>query len=224
MTDNQNRQSTLDRALTRPEIMALVAAHTARLRRMTRVLDLERFAATHGLCDQQAFGMFAHALRHLAGVDIDAIRALNLAQKRADPVLVEQASRGPCLALWCSGTRTHFTVARAGGHIIWRDRHPHVGPVRPARAAKSAAQQAIRVAGRARVEWGAEAATLRLTMDRTHGVDLLGLHHRALAANLLLELVVDPARTPAAYADGDSTLSWHGSDPATLIAVDQGLS
>ncbi|WP_040797769.1 hypothetical protein [Nocardia higoensis] len=224
MTDSENNDITVGRGITPPEIMALVAAHTACLRRMTRVLDLERFAATNGLCDQQAFGMFVHALRHLAGVDIDAIRALNLAQKRVDPVLVEQASRGPRLALWCAGTRTHFAVARAGGQLIWRDRHPHACPVRLAQAAKSSAQQAIRVAGRARVEWGAEAAALRLTMDRTHGVDLLGLHHRALAANLLLELVTDPAHALAAQADGDSTLSWHGSDPATLIAVEEGLS
>jgi len=224
MTDSENIHITVGTAITQPEIMALVAAHTARLRCMTRALDLERFAATNGLSDQQAFGMFAHALRHLAGVDIDAIRALNLAQKRVDPVFVEQASRGPRLALWCAGTHTHFAVARAGGHIIWRERHTHAGIVRPAQAAKSAAQHAIRVAGRARVEWGADAATLRLTMDRTHGVDLLGLHHRALAANLLLEPVTGPASTPAADADGDSTLSWHGSDPATLIAVEEGLS
>lgn len=217
MTDSENRGNTPDGAVTQPEITVLVAAHTAHLRRITRVLDLERFATTHGLCDQRAFSRFVHALRRVAGVDIDAIRELNQAQNRVEPVFVAQAARGPRLALWCAGTRTRFTVARAGGELIWRDRHPHTWPVHPTRAAKSAAGQAIWVAGRARAEWGAEAATLRLTMDRSHGVDLLGLHQRALAFNLLLELVTDPLHNPAARAKGAATVEWHGSDPAVLI-------
>ncbi|WP_410874694.1 hypothetical protein [Nocardia sp. A7] len=207
--------------MTQLEINDLIDDNAMHLRRITDVGALEGFAVEHGLRGTADFSRFVRALRRVAGVDFAAVCALNQAQQRVEPLFAAQAGRGPRLVLWSAGTPTHFTVARTGGDLIWRERHPGARTITVARASESGAQQAIWVAGLARAEWGAQAARLRLIMARTHGVDLVGLHHSALAANLLLEVVTDPLRNPAGRAAGAPIVEWHGTDPATLIDSDE---
>ncbi|WP_157184043.1 hypothetical protein [Nocardia takedensis] len=201
------------------EVVALVRAHGVRLRGMTRLLDFERFAAEHGLRREVEIARFVRALWWVLGVDLAAIRALTVAQLQLDPSFAAQARRGPQMALSCAGTATHFAVAGPDGNLIWHDRYPHDAIHTAIGGAEHAARRAIWVAFYARVGWGARAARLRLTVARGHGLDLLELHHHALAADVLLELVADPVDNPAAARVGDApTLVWRGCDPATLLA------
>ncbi|WUA09278.1 hypothetical protein OG225_06200 [Nocardia sp. NBC_01377] len=205
-----------------PAVRGLVAAHVRRLRRCTRVFELEDFAVAHGLNAPPDFARYVSALRVVAGVDLAAVRALGFAQRQVDPVLVARARRGPRQMLWCAGTTRRFTVARRGGQVLWRDHHPPDRVVINAvRAAESAALQAIWLAGQAlgRSRW--DAGILRLTMERSHGLALVDLHHAAVAANLLLELVTDPIDNPASRKTGSRTVPWDRSDFLTLIASDR---
>ncbi|WP_040703654.1 MULTISPECIES: hypothetical protein [Nocardia] len=209
-------------AMTLREIQQLVTANLAFLRRTTRALDLERFAVEHGLDDPPAFENFVRALRVTAGIDYEAVRALNAARKALDPIFAVRAAHGPRLLLWCAGTRSLFTVVAPGGHVIWRDRHPPEAAVDSmVRAAESAAHQAIRVAGQTCGQWGVDAAALRLVVARSHGMDLVGLHGAALAANLLLDIVTDPAGNPAARANTAPCVAWRGSELLALTDPDR---
>ncbi|MGW4325947.1 hypothetical protein ACWEKR_08665 [Nocardia sp. NPDC004573] len=221
MSENPTDRPAAGAGTTMRDIELLVTTNTALLRRTTRALDLERFALEHGLDDPAGFQRFVRVLRSMAGVDYEAVRALNIAQKGADPIFAVRAVHGPRLALWCAGTRAHFTVIRSGGEIVWRDRHPPDATVKSAaQAAESAALQAIRVAGQTCRRWDVDAAALRLTVARSHGLDLAGLYRAALAANLLLEIVTDPVRNPAARASSAPRVEWRGSDLLSLTDPD----
>ncbi|WP_216917776.1 hypothetical protein [Nocardia noduli] len=199
------------------ETQQLVTDNVTFLRRTTRALDLERFAVEHGLDDPPDFKRFVRALRVSAGIDYEAVRALNAARKALDPIFTVRASHGARLLLWCAATRSLFTIVAPGGQIIWRDRHPREAAVNNLiRAAESAAHQAILVAGQTCRQWGVDAATLRLVLARGHGLDLAGLHGAALAANLLVEFVIDPVGNPAARASGAPRVEWRGSELLAL--------
>ncbi|MGW4368079.1 hypothetical protein ACWEKT_20790 [Nocardia takedensis] len=199
--------------MTTSEAELLVAANITLLRRTSRALDLERFAFEHGLHDTTEFQRYVSALLSVAGIDYQSLRALNIAQKRTDPIFAFRAVHGPRLALWCAGTLAHFTVLRADGQIVWRDRHPPDTPVTSmAQAAQSGARHAILAAGQTCRQWEVDAAVLRLTLARSHGLDLAGLYREALAANLLLEIVTDPVGNRAARASRAPRVELNGSD------------
>ncbi|MET7772082.1 hypothetical protein [Nocardia sp. NPDC005366] len=217
MSDDTTGRTPPEAVMTLREIQELVTANLAVLRRTTRALDLERFAVEHGLDDPPDFERFVRALRVSAGIDYEAVRALNAARKALDPIFTVRASHGARLRLWCAATRSLFTIVAPGGEIIWRDRHPpHAAVNSLIRAAESAAHQAIWVAGQTCDRWGVDAATLRLVLARGHGLDLVGLHGAALAANLLLDLVIDPVGNPAARASAAPHVGWRGSDLLSL--------
>ncbi|WP_216917949.1 hypothetical protein [Nocardia noduli] len=196
----------------------VVGDHVLRLRRCTRAFELEDFAVVHGLNAPDDFARYVSALRAIAGVDLAAFRALHFAQRQMDPAFVARANHGPRVRLWCAGTVPRFTVARPGAAVLWRDNHPPAHAVTTeAQAAQSAALQAIWLAGRVLGQSGWDAGTLRLTVERSHGIALVELHRAALAVNLLLELATDPIDNPASRKTGTRTVHWHHSDPTALL-------
>lgn len=219
---DQQRPSATEKQLAMRE---LVSAHVRFLRCCTRASDLDDFAVTRGLSTPDDFGEYVIALRVVAGVDLAAVRALDVTQQQTDSAFVECARRGPRLTLWCAGRRRRFTVAGSGGQVVWRDLHPaDRGVSTLAQAAQSAALQAIWLAGRAVGQAGWDAGTLRLVMEHRRGITLVDLHHAAIQANLLLEPVSDPDDNPAVSTVGyQPTVHWHRSDPLILTDPHQEL-
>ncbi|WP_405135462.1 hypothetical protein [Nocardia sp. NBC_01388] len=133
------------------------------------------------------------------------------------------AARGPYLVLWTAATLRTFTVARPDRMVIWHSRfHADVVIDSTDVAAKAGALQAIWLAARARDEWGADVATLRLTVAHS-GVDRTAVEVAAISSGLILDLVVDATANPALDHQIARWIDWWTSDLGTLIHNPQGL-
>ncbi|MEV0766380.1 hypothetical protein [Nocardia sp. NPDC050435] len=137
----------------------------------------------------------------------------NLERARARAELAARSARGPQLLLSCAATSEQAAICRPDGRVVWRRRFadlPDVRVVTTLDAIDAVARHAIWIAGRARLEWGAEAATLRLVMDRRRRALHERLHRHAYGLGLSLEILADPAGNPAMAACADTTaVDWH---------------
>lgn len=127
--------------------------------------------------------------------------------------------RGPQLTLWSAATMTTFTICRADGRVIWHDQFPQGAVIGSgADAAEASARQGIWLAGQARAQWGAEAATLHLILARSRGVDVESLHHAALTAALVLDVGTGPVHNPAAeQCLRRDAVDWYVTDLDELL-------
>ncbi|MFB7718223.1 hypothetical protein [Nocardia sp. NPDC056100] len=133
------------------------------------------------------------------------------------------AARGPYLVLWNAATLGTFTVCRPDGVVFWHARfHADVVFDSAVDAAKAGALQAVWIAAKAREEWGADVATLRLTVAN-QGFDRAAIEVAAIASGLILELAVDPGTNPALAHPVGSWIDWWTHDLGTLIHRRQGL-
>ncbi|MFE2997397.1 hypothetical protein ACFXG4_20575 [Nocardia sp. NPDC059246] len=133
------------------------------------------------------------------------------------------AARGPHLMLWSAATRHTFTVCRPDRAVIWHARfHADLVIDDEMIAAKVAALQAIWIAARARQEWGADIATLRLTVAQA-GVERGVLETAAISSGLILDLVVDACANPALDHPEGRVIDWWTRDLGALIHNPQGL-
>ncbi|WP_068056380.1 hypothetical protein [Nocardia xishanensis] len=200
-----------------PEIVVRVRA--ASLRKFTRKRQFDQVAVQHGFTDSCSFERFVTALLDVAGVDYEGLRQVEAARRTVHRRLVAMARRGPRLMLWSAATMDAFIVCRADGRVIWHDHFPPDCPVASGiAAAETSARQAIWLAGQARVHWGAEAATLHLILARSRGVELIKLHHAAVTAALVLDVVTDPVHNPAAeQCTHPTVVDWHRTDLGALI-------
>ncbi|WP_156094791.1 hypothetical protein [Nocardia lijiangensis] len=200
-----------------PEMV--VRVRSAELRKFTRKRQFDQVAVQHGFSDSRSFERFVTALHDVAGIDYEGLRQVEAARRSVHRRLVAMARRGPRLMLWSAATMEAFTVCRADGRVIWHDRFPREFPVATGvAAAETSARQAIWLAGQARVQWGAEAATLHLILARSRGVELITLHHAAVTAALVLDVVTEPVHNPAAeQCTRPDPIDWHRTDLGTLI-------
>ncbi|MGW0251113.1 hypothetical protein ACWDYH_31240 [Nocardia goodfellowii] len=140
-------------------------------------------------------------------------RQESLERARARAELAARSARGPQLLLWSAATGEQATICGPDGRVIWRQRFSDLPALRVETeldAIAAAARQGIWIAGRARLEWGAETARLRLIMDRRRRSLDQSLHRHAYVAGLALEVIADPAANPARYACADTTpVDWH---------------
>ncbi|MFE2999741.1 hypothetical protein ACFXG4_32670 [Nocardia sp. NPDC059246] len=133
------------------------------------------------------------------------------------------AARGPQLMLWSSATLRTFTLCRPDQTVIWHARfHSDLVIDTTTVAAKVAALQAIWIAARARQEWGADVATLRLVVARS-GLEREELTTAAISNGLILDLVVDATANPALSHPENQFIDWWTSDLGSLIRNPQGL-
>ena len=121
--------------------------------------------------------------------------------------------------MWSAATLTSFTLCRADGQVMWRDRFPlTVGGIE---AAHVSALHAIWLAGRAREYLGVAAATVDLRLARGRGLDEQVLRREALAAALVLDAVVVAVHNPAAEHSTDTeVVDWRSTDLSTLRSQD----
>ncbi|MEU2258109.1 hypothetical protein ABZ540_33605 [Nocardia xishanensis] len=207
----------------RPEIVVQLCA--AELRRFTRKRQFDQVAIRYGFTDSRTFGQFVTALQTVAGIDYDGLRHVEIARRTVHRRLVSMARRGPRVMLWSAATMETFTICRADGRVIWHNRFPDEWVIDTGvDAAETSARQAIWLAGQARAQWGAEVATLHLVLARSRGVELVRLHHAAVAAALLLEVTTDLVHHPAAeQCTRPTVIDWCGTDLGGLF-VPQGES
>lgn len=119
--------------------------------------------------------------------------------------------------LWTAANRTLFTICRTDGQVVWRGSFGTVLPSAGA-AAEAAARQAIWLAGYARTDWGADAATLHLGLTTDHDVDIDALERHAFALGLVLDLITAPTDNPAsAQRNIKKLVDWRGIDLGALI-------
>ncbi|WP_435592139.1 hypothetical protein [Nocardia sp. bgisy118] len=191
----------------------------ADLRKLTRKRQFDQIAIQHGFTDSASFERFVTALHDVAGIDYEGLRQVEAARRSVHRRLVAMARRGPQLMLWSAATMDAFTICRADGRVIWHDRFAPDYPVATGvAAAEASARQAIWLAGQARCQWGAEAATLHLVLARSRGVELIKLHEAAVAAALVLEVTTDPVHHPAAEQCTRPTfIDWCGTDLGGLL-------
>ncbi|WP_327116496.1 hypothetical protein OHB12_04755 [Nocardia sp. NBC_01730] len=179
-----------------PELV--VGVRAAELRKFTRVCQFDRVAVEHGFTDVLSFERYLTALL-VAGIDYEGRRQAEAARRCVHRRLAAAAARGPRLMLWSAATMDTFTICRGEGQIVWHDLFPRGTAIGTgAAAAEASAQQAIWLAGQARIQWGADVATLHLVLARSRGVDSAVLHRAALTAALVLDVVTDPVHNPAA--------------------------
>ncbi|MRH92200.1 hypothetical protein GFY24_33010 [Nocardia sp. SYP-A9097] len=134
------------------------------------------------------------------------------------------AARGPYLVLWTAATLRTFTVARPDRTVIWHSRfYADVVIDTIDDAAKAGALQAIWVAARACEEWGADVATLRLTVANP-GIDRGAVEAAAISRGLILDLVVDALNNPAVDHPPGRWIGWWTRDLGALIHNLQGLA
>ncbi|MBF6339751.1 hypothetical protein IU450_28250 [Nocardia abscessus] len=195
-----------------PEMVVRVRA--AELHGFTSTHQFDRVAAEHKFTDTRSFERYLTALLVEAGIDYEGLRQTEAARRSAHQRLVAVAARGPRLMLWSAATMTTFTVCRADGQVIWHDLFLRdTAPCTGSAAAEASARQAIWLAGRARTGWGAEAATLRLILARSRGVDLENLHRAAATADLVLDVATNPVHNPAAeQCTRRDAVDWRSSD------------
>lgn len=180
-----------------PEMVVRVRA--AELHGFTSTRQFDRVAVEHKFTDSRSFERYLTALLVEAGIDYEGLRQIEAARNSVDERLMAMAGRGPRLMLWSAATMDSFTVCRADGRVIWRDRFPNGTVIDTgAAAADASARQAIWLGGQARIQWGAQAVTLHLILARTRGVDVENLHSVARTAALVLDVVSDPVHNPAA--------------------------
>ncbi|MFB8004886.1 hypothetical protein [Nocardia sp. NPDC056000] len=138
--------------------------------------------------------------------------------------MADVAVRGPYLVLWNAATLGTFTVCRPDGVVFWHARfHADVVFDSAVDAAKAGALQAVWIAAKAREEWGADVATLRLTVAN-QGFDRAAIEVAAIASGLILELAVDPGTNPALAHPVGSWIDWWTHDLGTLIHHRQGMA
>ncbi|WP_157124430.1 hypothetical protein [Nocardia pseudovaccinii] len=180
-----------------PEMVVPVRA--AELHGFISTRQFDRVAIEHGFTDTGTFERYLTALLVEAGIDYEGLRQTEASRRTLDQRSIAMAARGPHLTLWSAATLDTFTVCRADGQVIWHDRFP-IGTVIETRteAAEASARQAIWLAGWARTQWGADAATLHLILARGQGIDVENLHRAAVTAALVLDLVTNPVHNPAA--------------------------
>lgn len=134
------------------------------------------------------------------------------------------AARGPYLVLWTAATLRTFTVCRPDRTVVWHSRfHADLVIDNEVEAAKVGALQAIWIAARAREEWGADVATLRLTVARA-GIDRSAVDAAAIGSGLILDLAVDTIGNPALGHPPERWVNWWTRDLGTLIHNPQGLT
>ncbi|MET8779007.1 hypothetical protein ABZV58_28725 [Nocardia sp. NPDC004654] len=201
----------------------LVRLRAAELRKLTRKRQFDQVAIGHGFSDSASFERFVTALHDIAGIDYEGLRQVEAARRSVHRRLVTMAQRGPQLRLFSAATMTTFTICRADGHVIWHNRFPRECVIDTGTAAaETSARQAIWLAGQARVQWGADAATLHLVLARNRGVELVKLHETAVAAALVLEVSTDPVHHPAAEQCTRPTfIDWCGTDLGGLLEPPQ---
>ncbi|MFX0578792.1 hypothetical protein [Nocardia nepalensis] len=200
-----------------PEMVVRVRA--AELHGFTSTRQFDRVAVEHKFTDGCAFERYLTALLVEAGIDYEGLRQIEAARRTADQRLAAMAARGPRLMLWSAATMDAFTVCRADGHVIWHDRFPSDTIIDTgAAAAETSARQAIWLAGQARTQWGAQAATLQLTLARTRGIDIENLHHAARVAALVLDVVSELVHNPAAeQCTRHAAVGWSTTDLGGLL-------
>ncbi|WP_327097019.1 hypothetical protein OIE68_45370 [Nocardia vinacea] len=200
-----------------PEMVVRVRA--VELHGFTSTRHFDRVAAAHGFTDAASFERYLTALLVEAGIDYEGLRQTEAARRGVQQRLVAKAARGPRVMLWSAATMTTFTICRADGQVLWRDLFPS-GTVlgTGADAAEASARQAIWIAGQARTQWGADAATLHLILARSRGVDLENLHRAATTAGLVLDVITDPVHNPAAeQCNRPDALDWHTTVLGALL-------
>ncbi|MFX0576226.1 hypothetical protein [Nocardia nepalensis] len=189
------------------------------LRGYTSYRQLDRAAVEHRFNSPELFAEFTAALRTKAGIDYTRLRENEPAREEAHTRLAERGTRGPHLLLWSAATSEQFTLCRADGGVIWRQRFDALTPPTviesEADAIESAARQAI---WQARHDWGAPVATLHLILARSR-IDLFeNLRQAAFTAGLVLDLITDPDHNPAhEQSTGTSPVDWRHIDLGTLI-------
>ncbi|MEV0027916.1 hypothetical protein [Nocardia sp. NPDC050793] len=200
-----------------PEIV--VQQRATELRKFTRKRQFDQVAMRYGFTDSATFGRFVTALQTVAGIDYDGLRQVEIARRTVHRRLVSMAQRGPQVMLWSAATMETFTICRADGRVIWHNRFPRECVIETGSdAAETSAKQAIWLAGQARAQWGAEVATLHLVLARNRGIELVTLHHAAVAAALLLEVTTDPVHHPAAeQCTRPTSIDWRGTDLGGLV-------
>ncbi|MFI6956632.1 hypothetical protein ACIBJI_24595 [Nocardia sp. NPDC050408] len=207
-------------ALTLPQLVVRVLARE--LRGCTSYRQLDRVAAEHRFNTAELFAEFTAALRTEAGIDYTGLRENELAREQAHARLAERGTRGPHLLLWSAATSEQFTLCRADGRVIWRQRFDTLTlPTvieSEVDAVKAAARQAIWLAGQARHDWGAPVATLHLILACGSSDLLENLERSAFIAGLVLDLITDPDHNPAdEQSTGTSPVDWCHIDLGTLI-------
>ncbi|MGV9822947.1 hypothetical protein [Nocardia xishanensis] len=213
---HRKNQPATSKAIT-PEMVVRVRA--AELRSFTGKRQFDSVAIQHGFTDSRSFECFVTAVEDIAGIDYEGLRQVEAARRTAHRRLVAMARRGPRLMLWSAATMEAFTICRADGRVIWHDRFPQDCSVDTGTAAaETSAQQAIWLAGQARPQWGAEAATLHLILARSRGVELIKLHHAAVTAALALDVATELVHNPAAeQCTRPDRIDWRRTDLGALV-------
>ncbi|MFE9328230.1 hypothetical protein ACIHDR_43415 [Nocardia sp. NPDC052278] len=207
-------------ALTLPQLVVRILARE--LRGCTSYRQLDRVAAEHRFSSPGLFADFTAALRTEAGIDYTRLRENELARQQAHARLVERGTRGPHLLLWSAATTEQFTLCRADGQVIWRQRFDDLTPPTviesEADGLETAARHAIWLAGQARHDWGAPVATLHLILARRSSDLPENLKQAAFIAGLVLDLITDPDHNPAhEQSTATSPVDWRHIDLGTLI-------
>lgn len=134
------------------------------------------------------------------------------------------AARGPYLVLWSAATLRTFTVCRPDRTVIWHSRfHTDLAIGNDEEGATVGALQAIWIAARAREEWGADIATLRLGVANP-GVDRHAVESAAISSGLMLDLFAEAPENPALAHPAERWIDWWTTDLGTLIHNPQGLA
>ncbi|MFC8529192.1 hypothetical protein [Nocardia sp. NPDC057227] len=196
----------------------VVAACAEQLRTFTRVAQFRDLAVAHGFGDRTAFDRFATALLEIAEIDFEGVRQREIRRRASARRLAGRAASGPRLVLYSAATMNSFLIAGADDRILWHDVLPgYVTRGDGARAAEMAAGQAIWLAGAARVEWGADAASLQLVLARGRGVDRDVLRDKAAAVAIDLHVAVQSLHHPAAeQCHRPGPVHWTTADLARL--------
>ncbi|MCU1644017.1 MAG: hypothetical protein JWN03_4292 [Nocardia sp.] len=134
------------------------------------------------------------------------------------------AARGPYLVLWSAATVRTFTVCLPDRTVIWHSRfHTDLAIATEEEAATVGALQAVWIAARAREEWGADTATLRLGVANS-GVDRSAVESAAISSGLMLDLFAGAPENPALAHPAERWIDWWTTDLGTLIHNPQGLA
>lgn len=215
---SDNRDATV-----KARVREAVAAGAERLRACTSHVDLYRYAAERGLHDPPLFAQFTAELREQLDIDYQAMRgSVHVVYACASASIAARATTRFSMSAAADRVTGKFAVCGRSGDVIWHDtfdRFDHdLNGLRSNQCAAdtAAAHKAIFLASRARCQFGADAAALRLTMA-TDELDTAALQRAAFAADLTLELNVrsNPPALPWCRLPGSR--QWLETDlPAVL--------